>query len=142
MFSITRPLKNGKLLDEIQCHAFGGENRARRAGDFQQRLAAVQALAVSDKAFNLDRGRKLGKGARGEFEAGDAERIARTHHSHGHGRFRHGGERGHVAGADVLGERELDGAADFFGTERLHGARMARRRKLEKQKGFPCQVGQ
>lgn len=50
-----------------------------------------------------------------ESDSGDDERLARTHERAGNGCFRHGGERRCVAAADVLGERELDGAADFCG---------------------------
>ena len=36
----------GKPLDKIQRHALGAQNRARRAGNFQQSVAAVDVLAV------------------------------------------------------------------------------------------------
>ena len=49
----------------------------------------------------------------------------RLDHGAGGGIFRHCGQRGDIARAEIFGERSLDGLADFFISQRIHALTMA-----------------
>ena len=87
-----------------------------RAGPaiLQQGLALRHALAVLSGAGDLHGCGKLAKGGFGQGQARDHQRLARAHHRLGLGGFRHGGQRRHIAAADVLGQGERDGATNLF----------------------------
>lgn len=110
----------GEALNEIEGDAFGAQDGTRIAGNAQQVLAGFGVVAIAGERFNQNARRKLTERRFRESKPCDNENFPRAHY-HDEGRiFRHGRERGHIATADVFGERELYGAADFFRIERLH----------------------
>src|SRR6266568_4339596 len=113
-----------KPLNEIERHAFSGENGPRRAGNLQQSCALSCTLAIAGEPLDFDCGGKLAKGGFGEFKTSHDEWFAGAHECSGRRGGRHGGERGRVAAADVLVQRGANGAADFFRCGALHGASM------------------
>ena len=103
----------GKMLHKIQGDPLGGQNRAGGTGNAQQIIAAANMRAVVDQLFDLHRRRKPAERGFGKVQPGDDQRFARAHDGFECLRFWHGGERRHVAAADVLGQRGFDGGADF-----------------------------
>jgi hypothetical protein len=91
-------------------------------------------MAIADERFDLDGGGKLAERGFREGKAGDNEDFSRAHDDGQRGILRNGRQCGHVTAADVFGERELDGAADFFWIERLHRRKMVESSKTEKGK--------
>jgi len=125
-----------KPLDKIQRHAFGTEDRPRRPRDSQDTAPRLYPLPVFCERLHANKRRKLAKRNHGKSQPGDNQRLTRAHHGHHLRAQRHGGQRGHVAAPDVLGERSLNGAANFGGPERLHTVIMATAPFAEKQKGL------
>ena len=125
----------GKALDKIQRDALGAQNGAGRAGNFQQSFAGLATrCAVSAKLLSiLIFGESSRKAASGKIQSGDDERFARPHDGMRRQISRHGGQRRRVAAADVLGERGLDGGADFCGGQ-FHAVKMTANRNRGKGK--------
>jgi len=105
----------GKPLDKIQRDTLGAQNGAGRAGDFQQCFTGAGVFTIAQPFDNFRFSRKFAEGRFGKFDSGDNQRFARAHDGAGREICRNGCQRRRVAAADVLGERGLDGLADFFG---------------------------
>ena len=127
----------GQPLDKIQRDALGAQNRARRAGNFQQARAGFDAPAVFGQAFNFDRGGKFAERRFGKIESGDNQRFARAQDRLGRRGYGHDGKRCCVTAADVLGQGGLDGATDFCGGQ-FHAVKMKANGKREKEKQQFC----
>ena len=98
----------GEPLHEVEGGALGREERAGRAADPGERRERLDALAVVDqgsKRMALSTRRKTNSG---DPDARDDAGMLGEDRAFGAGRQRHGGERRDVAGADVLGEGEVD----------------------------------
>ena len=105
----------GETLHEVQRHTFRGEDGASRAVDTQQGLPAVAGISIPRVRGNDEFMVQLAECGHGEGQPCEHQRLARDQlgtHRRGLG---NGGERGHIARPDVLGERGADGALDFIG---------------------------
>ena len=118
----------GKALNKIQRDAFGAQERAAGTGNFQERRTGLHALAVAGKFLDLDFGRQLAKGEFSERQTGNGERLTGVHERDGLRIHGDSGKRGHVATAEVFGERGADGAADFCGGK-FHADKMTAHKK-------------
>ena len=106
---------SGEALDKIESHALRCQDGPSLAFDVEQGLAGLEVLAIGGGVFDLNRGRELAESGFGEGETRENQRFASDHDGGGLGVFGHGGQSRDVAGADVLGQGGLDGAADFVG---------------------------
>ena len=95
-------------------------------------LALRHALAVLGGAGDLDGGREFPESGFGQGEARDHQRFAGAHHRPGQGGFRHGGQGGHIAAADVLGQGESDGAPNLFCGQQFHVIMMDEKGRKQK----------
>ena len=123
----------GKPLEKIQSNALGAQNGVRRAGNFQQGFSGGKFLSVARRFFYSNFRREFAEGGFSEFNSCDDKRFARAQAREGYCVLRNGGERGHVAAAEVFGERGADGAANFSDGQ-FHTAKMTANHGAGKQK--------
>ncbi len=69
----------GKPLDKIQRDALGAQNRARRAGNFQQHFPGGNSLSIANQFFNFDFRRQFVKSSFGKLNSSDNELFSRAH---------------------------------------------------------------
>jgi hypothetical protein len=115
----------GKALNKIERDAFGGKQSTSRTFNSKQRLAGLDRLPIRGDALDLYGRRKFLECGFGERQPGSHKRFAGVHRGTGDGRVRHRRQRGHVPGADVLGQGTLHRLADFLVAQRIHRLRMA-----------------
>jgi hypothetical protein len=124
----------GEALDEIECDTFSGKYRPSAARHTEQACSAFNMLAVGCQLLEMEIRGGLVERCNREGQACHHEVFPCDHRSLGDGVFRHGGEGGGVAGADVFRERSLHGAADFFSGQRFHAVRVSDGRRGMKKK--------
>ncbi len=123
----------GEPLQEIQRHAFGAQNGAGRAVNFQQRGAGGHRLAVAGALFDLDARRQSPKGRLRKRQAGQDQIFPGAQDGDGGGAGGNHRQGGDVAPAKILGQRGADGFADFGGRQ-FHGAKVSAKPGREKEK--------
>lgn len=126
----------GQALNEIQCDTFRRQDGACETFQAHERLPFVHPLAIGCDADDLQRRGKFVERRLSQCQTGHDQFLARDHDGLGCGVGWNRRQRGHIAAANVLVQRRLHCAPDFFSRKRFHVGTLQEIGKRQKPKNF------